>query len=152
MFEKGVSGNPSGKPKGAKNKIGEKLRETISDFLTENFERVKQDFGELAPKERAKLYCDLLQYGLPKLQSVTMEIEPEGTFNKPIIIDCNGNLDERMREEIKNSFDLSKLNVEELKTFIELIDKIEIDKDKIIQVSVIDTGVQIANSESEIEL
>ena len=76
-FNKGISGNPSGKPKGTKNKVGQQLRETISNFLAENFELVIQDFKELGPKDRTRLYCDLLQYGLPKLQAVTNEIQFE---------------------------------------------------------------------------
>jgi len=74
-FQKGVSGHPEGKPVGAKNKIGEQLRQMISDFLNENFETIQQDFSTLKPIERAKIYCELLQYGLPKLQSVGIDIE-----------------------------------------------------------------------------
>jgi len=72
-FDKGQSGNPSGKPPGTKNKIGLQLRETINGFLTDNFELITQDFKSLPPKDRAKLYCDLLQYGLPKLQAISTE-------------------------------------------------------------------------------
>jgi predicted component of type VI protein secretion system len=34
-----------------------------------------KDFTELSPKDRAKLYCDLLQYGLPRLQAIQLETE-----------------------------------------------------------------------------
>lgn len=63
-------GNP-GKPKGAKNKKSVELRQAINNFLEDNFSRVQQDFDVLEPKDRMKLYCDLLQYGLPKLQAVS---------------------------------------------------------------------------------
>lgn len=126
-----------GREKGTPNKITAQLREMISDFLTENFETVQQDFKELKPFERAKVYSDLLQYGLPKLQSVSLEIEPEGTISKPIYIDCNGNLDQRMREEMMKTLDLSNLSVEELKNLVTLMEKVEIDKEKIIQVSIV---------------
>ena len=76
-FQKGKSGNPEGKPKGVKNKIGLQLRETITNFLSDNFNVVTQDFKKLTPKERAKLYCDLLQYGLPKLQAISTEFQFE---------------------------------------------------------------------------
>jgi len=47
----------------------------IIAFLEGNFELIVQDFQSLAPKERVKLYYDLLNYGLPKLQAVQMETE-----------------------------------------------------------------------------
>ena len=74
-FEQGISGNPEGRPKGAKNKTTSQLRETINNFLENNFEQVMKDFTELSPKDRAKLYCDLLQYGLPRLQAIQLETE-----------------------------------------------------------------------------
>jgi hypothetical protein len=76
-FTKGQSGNPAGKPKGAQHKVTRQLRETITAFLESNFESVVQDFHELPPKERAKLYCDLLQYAVPKLQAVSQDVKFE---------------------------------------------------------------------------
>ncbi|MCE3279689.1 MAG: hypothetical protein K0S44_1880 [Bacteroidetes bacterium] len=74
-FKKGQSGNPAGKPKGAKNKTGEKLRETITNFLEKEFETIKKDFKKLSPKERAKLYTDLLPFSVPKLQAMSLEMD-----------------------------------------------------------------------------
>jgi hypothetical protein len=81
-LHKGQTNNPAGKPIGAKNKIGCELREMISEFLESNFQKVQQDFEELAPKDRAKVFCDLLQYSIPKLQSIAGQIEQ----NKPPIL------------------------------------------------------------------
>lgn len=74
-YEKGISGNPGGRPKGAANKLTAKLRETISGFLDEHFDKVKEDFTKLKPAERIRLYIELLQYGVPKLQSVHLETD-----------------------------------------------------------------------------
>lgn len=76
-FEKGISGNPEGRPKGVTNKTSTQLRETIISFLENNFERVVNDFEGLKPKERVRFYCDLLQYGLPRLQAVQLETDFE---------------------------------------------------------------------------
>ncbi len=59
---------------GAINKTGLQLRETIAAFLESNFRKIVIDFKKLPPKERVKLYCDLLQYGVPRLQSVSNKI------------------------------------------------------------------------------
>lgn len=72
-FEKGISGNPEGRPKGAANKTSLQLRETITGFLENNFDLVVKDFKKLTPKDRVRFYCDLLQYGVPKLQAVQLE-------------------------------------------------------------------------------
>jgi hypothetical protein len=83
-FKEGESGNPKGKPKGAKNKIGKDLRERLVNFLSEEFVTIQTDFKNLKPKERVRLYCDLLQYGLPKLQSVTLEAQLERLTDEQI--------------------------------------------------------------------
>lgn len=76
-FEKGISGNFEGRPKGSKNKINNELREKIGELLNMQFDKIKEDFIGLEPKERIRFYTDLLQYGLPKLQAVQLETEFE---------------------------------------------------------------------------
>ena len=83
-FIKGHSGNPCGRPKGSKNKAGEDLRIMICDFLEKRFTGVVQDFEKLEPKDRIKVYTDLLQYGLPKLQSVSNELNFENLSDKQL--------------------------------------------------------------------
>ena len=72
-FIKGESGNPTGRPKGSLNRNTAHLRELISSFLNSNFETITGDFEALQPKDRIKYYCELLQFGLPKLQTTVME-------------------------------------------------------------------------------
>lgn len=76
-FKKGESGNPDGRPKGAVNKSGKELREAITNFLTENFDTIRKDFEQLPPIDRYRLYCHLLRYSLPQLQSVSIETQIE---------------------------------------------------------------------------
>lgn len=76
-FKEGQSGNPEGRPKGSQNKLGKDLRERVVNFLSDEFTTVQNDFKKLKPRDRVRLYCDLLQYGLPKLQSVTLEAQLE---------------------------------------------------------------------------
>lgn len=92
-FEKGQSGNPGGRPKGSGNKVTSKLRETITAFLDENFEKVKQDFDKLKPGERIRMYIELLQFGVPKLQSVQIETEFDNLTDEQL---------DRIINELKN--------------------------------------------------
>jgi len=76
-LQKGQTNNPAGKPPGTKNNINAELRLMISDFLNSEFETVKSDFHKLDVKDKLKFYTDLLQYGLPKLQATSLEIDFE---------------------------------------------------------------------------
>ena len=76
-FKKGQSGNIKGRTKGSPNRTTKQLRENINSFLNNNFQRLENDFELLPPRDRIKFYCDLLQYGLPKLQSVELESDFE---------------------------------------------------------------------------
>lgn len=72
-FEKGVSGNPNGRPKGSIDRSSQLLKECIKMFLLNQFEIIKKDFDQLLPKDRVRLYIDLLAYTVPKVQSVEFE-------------------------------------------------------------------------------
>ena len=74
-FKKGQSGNIKGRTKGTPNRTTKQLRESITSFLDNNFQRLENDFELLTPRDRIKFYCDLLQYGLPNLQTVQLETD-----------------------------------------------------------------------------
>ncbi len=76
-FTKGISGNINGRPIGSQNKAAGQLRNVITDFLEQRFEQVIEDFEQLEPKDRIKVFTDLLQYSVPKLQAVSNLIEFE---------------------------------------------------------------------------
>ena len=74
-LKKGQTNNPDGRPVGSQNKINADLRQSINDFLQKNFVEVEKDMQTLQPKDRIKLYIDLLSYSLPKLQSTTLDVD-----------------------------------------------------------------------------
>lgn len=76
-LKKGMTNNPKGRPAGAKNKASGKLREDIALFLETKFEQVKADYRRLPPRERLKVYTELLPYAVPKLQSTDISIDFE---------------------------------------------------------------------------
>jgi len=76
-----------GRQKGSENKVTKELRERIKDFLENTFDDIVVSFNQLEPKDKVKFYFEVMQYGLPKLQSteqkqaidnkVEIFIEPE---------------------------------------------------------------------------
>ena len=76
-FKKGQSGNPKGRPRGARNKATNELREWVERFINDNLDTIANDIKELDPNERVKFFLALLNYTLPKQQSVKAEINDE---------------------------------------------------------------------------
>lgn len=99
-FEKGKSGNPNGRPAGAKNKVSEELREAMSDFLQGEFNALKTAVSKLNPKERMRFFVDCLPFVLPKLQSTSLQTDFER-----IPDDQLDEIIERLKTEAVNAYD-----------------------------------------------
>ena len=65
-FQKGISGNPTGRRKGSTNKTPEQIRKLIQLFLENNFQRMQKDFDLLKPNERLMFLNSLLRHVLPE--------------------------------------------------------------------------------------
>jgi hypothetical protein len=77
-FKKGQSGNPKGRPKGAKDKATADLRERVGQLLDDEFDQIKADLSELSPKERVNAWIKLLDFTLPRLQRVEQNLTNDG--------------------------------------------------------------------------
>ncbi len=77
MFKAGQSGNPSGRPQGAKDKATKDLREKVKCFLDDNFDTVQSDFLKMDPVQRCQFYERLLKYAVPTMtnQSINLNYE-----------------------------------------------------------------------------
>lgn len=75
-----------GRKKGSFNKVNNELRDKISEFLDGHFDNVIEAFNsdQLQPRDKIKLYCELLQYGLPKLQAVNNTIDFENMTDEQL--------------------------------------------------------------------
>lgn len=69
-FQKGVSGNKLGRPKGALNKTTISVRDILSKAHAKNFESIMLQIDEMTLKERLQFNRDILPYIAPKLQSL----------------------------------------------------------------------------------
>ena len=75
-----------GRKKGSPNKITKAVKECITNMLTEytNSETFLKDFATLEPKERLMIAEKLMNYIVPKMQSVAVE---ENNKNKNSTVD-----------------------------------------------------------------
>ena len=75
-----------GRPPGAANKVTRPVKEVISNLLSDysNSGLMESDFADLEPKERMYMAEKLIQYIVPKMQSVAMS----GDIDKPVTIEA----------------------------------------------------------------
>ena len=72
-YQKGVSGNPKGRPKGALNKSTLSVRDLLSKAQAQNFEAIVLQIDEMTLKERLQFNRDILPYIAPKLSNVQIQ-------------------------------------------------------------------------------
>ena len=77
-FEKGNSGNPHGRPDGAKNKTTEELRNTVQSFIENNIESMQANFDQLDAKDKLMFIEKILSYTLPRLKVTELKTEEIG--------------------------------------------------------------------------
>lgn len=63
-----------GRKKGTPNVVNKDMRSRISMFLEENWEEAVDTWKAIEdPKDKVKLYIDLVNFGVPKLQAVSLD-------------------------------------------------------------------------------
>lgn len=78
-FEKGQSGNPSGKKKGTTNKISAEYRDYLRKLLLtkKKKQKLEKELNELTGKDYLKFYIALMQYIIPKPATAELKEVPE---------------------------------------------------------------------------
>lgn len=86
-WEKGKSGNPTGRPKGSKNLATEDIRFNVGQFVTNNLPNIQTEYDSLEAKDKLDFISKLLGFVLPKLQAVQMDAQIE--LANPIVLNIN---------------------------------------------------------------
>lgn len=69
-----------GREKGTPNKVTKELRERIKGFLDDNFEEAVKTWKDIEdPKDKMKLYNELIPFAVPKMASVQVSGEVSTT-------------------------------------------------------------------------
>lgn len=76
QFKKGQTGNPAGRPIGAKNKATTELREVISNVCSQEMTpaKLKALLKNLDPAQRINYLIKLSEFVLPKLSATNLDL------------------------------------------------------------------------------
>lgn len=74
---KGISNNPYGKPKGAKNKVSSEVKARLADFVENNFCEFQESFKHLKDEVKFKLFLEVLKFIIPRPKEEDEEAESE---------------------------------------------------------------------------
>lgn len=76
-FAKGTSGNPAGRPKGAKNKSTTELRRKVQQLVEDNWDELLDRLTRLDDDKYVAEIRQLMEYVLPKLQRTDATVSAE---------------------------------------------------------------------------
>lgn len=68
-------GRIGGRAKGTPNKVSSTVKDWISQLIDDNRVQIEKDIKKLSPKDRLQMFEKLMQYIVPKQQSVRADID-----------------------------------------------------------------------------
>lgn len=74
-LKKGTTNNPRGRPKGSTNKVNADTREWIKRLINKNRSQLEKDLLKMDAKERWHIIERLLNYSIPRMQSIEAKID-----------------------------------------------------------------------------
>ena len=73
-----------GRTKGSTNKATTQVRNAYTKLLQDNLEQLQEDFKELEPRDRIKLFLDMSKYIIPQLKATDLTTNG-GEIKIPVI-------------------------------------------------------------------
>ena len=73
--KKGFTNNPNGRPAGKQNKVTSELKAWITELIDTNREQFEIDLKAIEPEKRLLLLEKLMNFIIPKMQSVSVEAQ-----------------------------------------------------------------------------
>lgn len=105
-------GRLGGRAKGTPNKTTQNLQVWVTRLLQDHTEQLEQDWETLLPEERMKTMKDLLNYVIPKKQSLT--VEEQVTQERKVLEELIRTSPEETIEKIaKKVLELQRMNEKE---------------------------------------
>jgi hypothetical protein len=76
-FKEGVSGNPGGRPKGAKNITSSEVKELVLSVMQKDYSlnKISKDLKALKPQQRLNFFLRLAQLVIPKENALKIDYE-----------------------------------------------------------------------------
>lgn len=68
-------GRIGGRSKGTPNKVTSTIKDWISQIIDDNRSQIEKDIKKLSPKDRLQVFEKLMQYVIPKQQSVKADVD-----------------------------------------------------------------------------
>lgn len=86
-FEKGVSGNPNGRPKGTKNKTTQEIRNFLQCVMDDNLPKLQEDLDRMNPFQRWQILDKLSKSFLPTLTQSEVDATVNGEMKIVVLFE-----------------------------------------------------------------
>ena len=82
MATKGKQGGEKtgGRQSGTPNKVTSDLRQWVDELIEKNLNKIESDLKKLEPKDRLIILEKLMQYSIPKQQSISVEAKIQAEY------------------------------------------------------------------------
>ena len=81
-LKKGMTNNRNGRKKGAQNKVTTDMRLWVSALIDGNRDRLEDDLKAVEPYQRLAILEKLMQYCIPKMQSIDATVQIAEEYNQ----------------------------------------------------------------------